>query len=344
MERNLSSMEYILSKAKLKVVRVTLASILGVAIVLAASAVPAASLNEPIRPLPQAKDLKLDERKVKLGEKMFNDVRLSRDNTMACVSCHALDKGGADGRRFSLGISGQEGPINAPTVYNSGFNFRQFWDGRAGSLEEQAAGPVHNPKEMGSNWQEVLGKLNKDKALSDEFSAVYKDGLQPKNIQDAIATFERSLVTPSRFDRYLLGDANAITPDEVAGYRKFKSYGCVACHQGVNVGGNLYQVFGVMGNYFKKRGNLTDADLGRFNVTKREPDKHVFKVPSLRNVALTAPYFHDGSAATLEDAVDVMFKYQLGRPAPDEDKKLIIKFLNALSGEKLAGKHQEAKR
>jgi cytochrome c peroxidase len=321
-----------------------MASFLAAAVMLWGHTVGAAGYDEPIRPLPQLKDLKLDEGKVKLGEKMFKDVRLSKDNTMACASCHAMDNGGVDGRRFSLGINNQEGPINAPTVYNSGFNFRQFWDGRAASLEEQAAGPVHNPKEMGSNWREVMAKLIQDKVLIEQFKGSYKDGMQPKNIQDAIATFERSLITPSRFDRHLLGDASAITAEEATGYQRFKSYGCVACHQGVNVGGNMFQVFGVMGDYFQKRGNETDADQGRYNVTKRESDRHVFKVPSLRNVALTAPYFHDGSAATLGDAVDVMIKYQLGRPAPEEDKRLIIKFLTTLTGEQFEAKQLEAKR
>lgn len=287
--------------------------------------------SEPIQPLPL--EVKLDTKRVAIGEKLFNDKRLSKDNTLSCASCHALDTGGVDRAQFSTGIGGAKGPINAPTVFNSGFNFRQFWDGRAASLEEQAAGPVHNPIEMGSNWSEVMEKLGRDQALISEMKSAYPDGLQPKNIQDAIAVFERSLVTPSRFDRYLRGDKPAITAEEQQGYQLFKSYGCIACHQGVNVGGNMYQVFGVIGDYFKKRGGVNDADLGRYNVTKSEVDKHVFKVPSLRNVALTAPYFHDGSAATLDAAVDVMFRFQLGRSAPAKDKELIVKFLRSLNGE-----------
>jgi cytochrome c peroxidase len=295
-------------------------------------ALPAsAQTNEPIQPLPL--EIKLDSKRVALGEKLFNDKRLSKDDTLACVSCHELGKGGVDRTRVSTGIGGAKGSINAPTVFNSGFNFRQFWDGRAASLEEQAAGPVHDPKEMGSNWPEVQAKLGRDQALVAEMKSAYADGLNPKNIQDAIATYERSLVTPSRFDRHLRGDKTAITAEEQQGYQLFKSYGCVACHQGVNVGGNMFQVFGVIGDYFKKRGGVNDADLGRYNVTKAESDKHVFKVPGLRNVALTAPYFHDGSAATLEDAVDVMFRFQLGRAAPAKDKESIVKFLRSLNGE-----------
>ena len=288
--------------------------------------------DEPIKPIPS--QIALDTRKVALGERLFHDRRLSRDNSLACASCHDLARGGVDGLRTSLGIGGAVGPINAPTVFNSSLNFRQFWDGRAASLEEQAAGPVHNPKEMGSNWGEVLGKLSQDEPLVAQFKASYPDGLQPRNIQDAIATFERSLTTPNaRIDKYLRGDRGALAADELRGYQLFKAYGCVACHQGVNIGGNMFQTFGVMGDYFQRRGNVTAADLGRFNVTANEGDKHVFKVPSLRNVALTAPYFHDGSAQTLPDAVEVMFRYQLGRTAPQQDKDLIVKFLYTLTGE-----------
>ncbi len=288
--------------------------------------------DEPIKPIPVK--VKLDAAKVVLGERFFNDKRFSRDNTVSCASCHDPKKGGADGLQTAVGIGGAKGPVNTPTVFNSGFNFRQFWDGRAASLEEQASGPVHNPLEMGTNWPEIIDKLSKDEALAAQVKSSYPDGLTEKNVVDALATFQRSLVTAnSRFDRYLRGDKAALSDDELQGYRLFKSYGCIACHQGVNVGGNMFQVFGVMGNYFSQRGNETAADLGRYNVTKNEADKHVFKVPSLRNVALTAPYFHDGSANTLGDAVDVMFKYQLGRAAPEQDKRLIIEFLQTLTGE-----------
>jgi cytochrome c peroxidase len=302
---------------------------------LAAAMLPAsvrAQTDEPIKPVPT--EIKLDPRKVALGERLFNDKRLSRDNTLSCASCHNLSAGGIDGAVASVGIGGAKGPINAPTVFNSSLNFRQFWDGRANSLEEQAAGPIHNPKEMGSNWAEVLGKLGKDAALVAQFKAVYPDGLQAKNVQDGISAFERSLLTPNaRFDKYLRGDKSAISADELKGYELFKKYGCVSCHQGVAVGGNMFQTFGVMGDYFARRGNLTEADLGRYNVTKSEGDKHVFKVPGLRNVALTAPYFHDGSAQTLGDAVAVMFKYQLGRSASQQDKDQIVLFLRTLTGE-----------
>jgi cytochrome c peroxidase len=292
-----------------------------------------ASEAEPLRALPSLEELELDEQKIKLGERLFSDTRLSSDNTISCASCHDLARGGADNLQHSIGIGGQKGDINAPTIFNSAYNFRLFWDGRADTLEEQVSGPVHHPKEMGSSWTEILTKLKQDKALVKDFEAIFDTELKSENIEAVIAEFQRSLITPSRFDRYLQGDKTAITNKELQGYNKFKSYGCVACHQGVNVGGNMFQKFGVMGDYFKTSPNPSDADLGRYNVTGRKADMHVFKVPSLRNIALTAPYFHNGSVKTLPEAVDVMFKYQLGRPAPEEDKALIVTFLKSLNGE-----------
>lgn len=310
-----------------------MAAVMLVATLGGVAACPAwAQVDEPIRPIPL--DVRLDARKVALGDRLFHDKRLSGDDTLSCASCHPLERGGVDGRISAIGIRGAIGPINVPTVLNSAYNFRQFWDGRAASLEEQSAGPIHNPREMGSNWAQVIEKLSRDKALVAAFGESYRDGLQPRNVQEALAVFERSLTTPNaRFDKYLRGDKTALRDDELQGYRLFKRYGCVACHQGVNVGGNMFQLFGVMGNYFADRGQPTVADMGRYNVTHNEADRHMFKVPSLRNVALTAPYFHDGSARTLDDAVDTMFRYQLGRPAPRQDKALIVKFLHTLTGE-----------
>ena len=291
----------------------------------------AAELDEPIKPLPP--DVRLDQRKLDLGRKLFVDPRFAKDNSVSCASCHDFSHGGADPRLRSVGVGGALGGANAPSVFNSGLNFRQTWNGSANSLEEFLDQLIKNPKVFDSNWPEVVDKLRQDSALAAQFSIIYQDGITNRNIVDAMATFTRSLSTPSRFDRYLRGDGQAINSEELRGYERFKSYGCVACHQGVNVGGNMFQKFGVMGDYFRDRGNITSADMGRFNVTKREADKHVFKVPSLRNVELTAPYFHDASAPSLEAAVEVMFKYQLGRTAPVEDKALIIKFLKTLTGE-----------
>lgn len=287
--------------------------------------------GEPIQPIPE--ELVLDERKIALGEKLFHDPRLSRDNTIACASCHDFEKGGADGMAASIGIGGSETAVNTPTVFNSGFNFVQFWDGRAATLEDQIDGPTHHPGEMGSSWSEIMAKLQEDHDLVTAFAEIYGNGIQSRNIKDAIATYERSLITPnSPLDRFLRGDANAITEREKAGFEIFKSYGCVSCHQGKNVGGNMYQGFGIFGNYFRDRGNVTEADFGRLNVTGKEEDRFVFKVPSLRNVELTAPYFHDGSAASLEEAVKIMAKYQLGRTLSSDEIELLVEFLKTLTG------------
>lgn len=288
--------------------------------------------REPIRPVPQS--LPLDARKVSLGKKLFHETLLSKDNTVSCASCHDLTKGGTDRRVRSVGINQAEGDINAPTVFNSGLHFKQFWDGRAETLAEQVDGPTQADKEMGSTWPEVVTKLQAVPAYATAFKEIYSDGIQRKNVKDAIAEFEKSLITPnSRFDKYLRGDDQAVTEDEKEGYKKFKSYGCITCHQGVNVGGNLFQPLGVMGDYFGDRGSITRADLGRFNVTGNEEDKFTFKVPGLRNIALTAPYFHDGSAKTLEEAVSTMAKYQLGRELPPQDTAQIVLFLKSLTGE-----------
>jgi cytochrome c peroxidase len=293
--------------------------------------VRAAPLNEPIKPIPDS--LGVSPKIAQLGQMLFRDQRLSANRTVSCATCHDMNKGGADGAPRSPGFSGAMTAVNTPTVLNSALNFKQFWDGRADSLEALVDVVIENPVAMGSKWSDVVAWIAKDEKYAVVFRENYKDGVTKANIIDAIASYGRTLITPnSRFDKYLKGDANAITESEKLGYQKFKQYGCVACHQGMNVGGNMFQTFGAMDDYFKNRGQLTKADLGRFNVTKQETDKHVFRVPSLRNVALTAPYFHDGTAKTLDDAVDVMFKYQLGRSAPKEDKDQIIQFLLTLTG------------
>lgn len=288
--------------------------------------------GEPIQPIPLT--INLDEHKVALGEALFNEPMLSHDNTISCASCHNLATGGTDHLVHSLGSGGATGDINSPTVFNSGLNFRQFWDGRAATLEDQIDGPTHHPKEMNSNWKEITGKLRKSPDYIATFSKLYPEGITSNTIKDAIATFERSLITPnSRFDKFLRGDKNALTEQEKTGYRLFKEYGCIACHQGANVGGNMFHTLGIMADYFADRGNTTKADLGRFNVTGDKSDLHTFRVPSLRLVVLTPPYFHDGAAKTLEQAIDAMAKYQLGRSISENDRDLIIKFLYTLPGE-----------
>ena len=288
--------------------------------------------REPIQPIPVS--IELDEQKVALGRQLFYDTQLSRDNSIACATCHILSSGGMDQLPVAVGIDGIIGHLNTPTVFNSGFNFRQFWDGRADSLENQVAGPIHNLIEMASNWDGIIEKLSASPDYVSEFAVFYSDGITPNNVTDAIATFERSLYTPnSRFDQYLRGDINALTADELRGYDLFITYGCSSCHQGVNVGGNLYQQMGVVHDYFGDRGDVINSDLGLFNVTALEEDRFVFKVPSLRLVSLTAPYFHDGSVPTLNSAVEIMAYYQLGRTIPDDEIELIVQFLGTLSGE-----------
>jgi cytochrome c peroxidase len=287
---------------------------------------------EPIRPVPTTVDA--DPKKVKLGRLLFFDVRLSKNDSVSCNSCHLLDQGGSDGRRVSVGVDGLEGFVNSPTVYNSANSIRQFWDGRADDLHSQVDGPIQASVEMGSLWPDVITKLYLDADYPKLFDEIYPDGITRNTIKDAIVEFERVLITPnSRFDQWLQGNTEAINAQELRGYQMFKQYGCVSCHQGANVGGNMFQVFGVIDSYFEVRGNITKADLGRYNVTGNEADRHAFKVPSLRLAALTPPYLHDGNAATLRNAVDIMFRHQLGREAPDQDKDDIVAFIKTLAGE-----------
>jgi cytochrome c peroxidase len=287
--------------------------------------------REPLSPLPAAP--KLDPRLVALGRRLFHEKRLSSDETIACASCHDLANGGDDGRQVSLGVQGRVGRVNAPTVYNAALNFVLFWDGRAKTLEEQVGGPMTSAFEMNSPWSDVVGKLRNDPEYARSFAEIFADGVTAENARSAIAAFERRLLTPeSPFDRWLQGNESALTPDQEEGYQTFKSAGCVACHQGANVGGNMFQRFGLFGDYFKDRGQITDADYGRFNVTGNEADRFVFRVPSLRNVEHTAPYFHDGSAPTLERAIQVMAKYQLGRELSARQVAVIQAFLESLSG------------
>ena len=287
--------------------------------------------RSPLRPIPNPP--RADPREVALGARLFDDKRLSSDDSISCASCHVLALGGADGRRRSVGIGGAIGAINAPTVLNSGLLFAQFWDGRAQTLEEQIDGTLHDPAEMASSWPDILAKLARDPALVQRFRELYPEGLEAATVKRAIATFERSLLTPdSAFDRWLCSDDAALDSSAIRGFALFTEYGCVSCHQGVAIGGNMFQKFGVAGDYFATR-EPTASDRGRYNVTGELADRYVFKVPSLRNVALTAPYFHDASAPTLEVAVTVMARYQLGRTIPSDDLADIVAFLRALTGE-----------
>jgi len=285
-----------------------------------------------VQPLPRS--VEVDARKAALGNRLYHDTRLSGDNTISCASCHALDKGGTDNARVSTGIRGQLGGINAPTTYNAAFQIKQFWDGRAATLAEQAGGPPLNPVEMGSNWPEIIGKLDADETFAADFRQVYPEGFTQQTITDAIAAFEQTLVTPdSRFDRFLLGQADALTPQERRGWDLFQQHGCQTCHVGKLLGGQSFELMGLRADYFAERGTpLTDADNGRFNVTKNERDRHRLKVPTLRNVAKTAPYLHDGSAADLPTAVRTMARYQVGTTLGEADVIAIVQFLDSLTG------------
>jgi len=300
----------------------------------AALGVPEAMKAALLRPIPET--LGADPARAALGEKLYNDKRLSGDGTVSCASCHDLALGGTDQHPVSDGIGGQKGGINAPTTFNSALNFVQFWDGRAPTLEAQAGGPPMNPVEMGSaGWPQIVAKLNEDKAFRKEFEAVYPEGFSDKTITHAIAEFERTLVTPnSRFDKFLKGDAAALTAEEKHGYQVFQEKGCATCHVGELLGGKSYEVMGRRADYFAARGTpLTDADNGRYNQTKDEADRHAFKVPTLRNVARTFPYFHDGSKKTLEEAVDAMAAFQNGEALSAKDTEDVVKFLETLTGE-----------
>ena len=286
--------------------------------------------HEPVQPLPVQLDL--DPRKVALGDKLFHDKRLSKDNTLSCASCHDLAKGGTDQARYSTGVGQKLGGINSPTVFNTAFQSVMFWDGRAPTLEAQADGPVNNPGEMASNWQEAIPKLQLDAGLTTAFHAVYPQGYSKETITEAIAMFERSLLTPARFDAYLRGQADAITAAERQGYEVFKEHGCACCHVGKILGGQSYETLGRTADYFADRGQPSPADDGRFSVTKHAADLHKFKVPTLRNVAITFPYLHDGMTSDLKQAVQLMGKYQLGENLSTADNTSIVAFLQTLTG------------
>ena len=290
---------------------------------------PAATV-EPVSPVPLTLDL--DPRKVTLGERLFNDPGLSRTGKMACVDCHFLHQGGADGLSYSIGVDGKPRARNTPSIFNVGLQPLQHWDGKYPDLKSQALASFPGTMQIG--WDAALAYLRVDTAYQATFDQIYDDGIQSANVADATAAYEASLITPNaRFDRYLRGDDGAISAVELHGYELFKSYGCVSCHNGVGVGGNMLAKFGHFGDYFEERGNITQADYARMNVTGREQDRYRFKVPSLRNVAITAPYFHDASAATLHAAIREVAKYQLGWPLPETDVDAIVAFLETLTGE-----------
>jgi cytochrome c peroxidase len=278
-----------------------------------------------ITPIPL--HVEYDKQKAELGKKLFFDPILSKDKTISCASCHSLPGNGADVTAYSFGVNGTEGNINSPTVLNSSFNFVQFWDGRAKDLKEQALEPIINPVEMADTIPSVLKKLELS-SYKEKFSKIYKDGISEENLADVIAEFEKALFTPnSRFDKYLRGDKEAINTQEKRGYELFEDLGCISCHNGVLVGGNSYHKIGLFSPYKQDK-----PLLGRYSITLRERDKHMYKVPSLRNIELTAPYFHDGGAKTLKTAINFMQVLQLGISPKQEDTEDIEAFLKTLTG------------
>lgn len=290
--------------------------------------------NEPVRPIHDS--IPVDIRKVILGDMLFHDTRLSADNTVSCATCHSLNTAGVDNKQFSVGIKEQVGGVNAPTVFNAHYNFVQFWDGRAATLAAQAGGPPLNPIEMGhKSFDDICKVLSEDKAFEKVFMEVYPEGFTEATITDAIQEFERTLITPnSRFDKYLKGDKNILTAEEINGYDLFKKYNCATCHVGENLGGQSYELMGMRADYFGDRGTeITFEDHGRNKETKTERDMHRFKVPGLRNIELTGPYFHDGTKKTLEEAVIDMAKYEVGVNLTESETADIVKFLKTLTGE-----------
>jgi cytochrome c peroxidase len=268
--------------------------------------------QEPITPIPSMSDL--DPRKVALGERLFSDVRLSGDGARSCLSCHDTRTNGADHKPRERGSDGSELSFNTDTVFNAALSFRLNWEGNYRTLQAQAKASLENTDIMATSIDDVLARLQADPEMVREFQEAYGGDPDQDSLLDAIATFERSLVTPgSRFDKWLGGDADALSPEELNGYQLFKSLGCVACHQGVNIGGNLFQRHGIFHPL-------------------ASPNPKILRVPSLRNVATTAPYFHDGSAATLDDAVKQMARAQLDQTLSDPQVSSIVAFLRTLTG------------
>ncbi len=284
--------------------------------------------DEPIQPIRPAQTINLAQ--AELGKKLYFDPRLSKSGFISCNSCHNLSMGGTDNLKTSIGHNWQQGPINAPTVLNSSLNVAQFWDGRAADLKEQAGGPIANPGEMAFTHTLAVSLLESIPGYVNEFELVFgEEGIDIDKVTDAIAEFEKTLVTPnSRFDRWLLGDEDAITADELAGYTLFRDSGCTACHNGSAAGGNTFQKMGVVEPY-----QSTSPAEGRSAVTGKDADRFNFKVPTLRNVELTYPYFHDGEAETLTEAVDIMGRLQLGKKFTDEENAQIVAFLKTLTGD-----------
>ncbi|KJV07853.1 cytochrome-c peroxidase [Methylocucumis oryzae] len=286
---------------------------------------------------PAPQDNPTTAEKVALGQMLYHDPRLSSTGTVACASCHNTMLGGEDNRPNSMGVHGQTGGRSAPTVWNAAFNKVQFWDGRAASLEEQAAGPVTNPIEMGmKSWDDVVARLKTIEGYNQAFEKAFgKDSISKDNATKAIAAYERTLITPnSAYDKYVDGDKSALTDQQLRGMEKMAELGCTSCHSGPAFNGSgSFQKFPLFANgYFEAQFHFK-KDKGLAEVTKNPADEGMWKVPTLRNIALTAPYFHNGSVKTLDKAVTLMAKLQLNKDLSKEEVADIVEFLNALTGE-----------
>ena len=265
---------------------------------------------------------------------LFSDTRLSNNKQIACATCHQLDAGGDDNLSKGLSLSTENNEMNTPSIFNAQFNFRQNWNGSANTLQQQIELMMTDQHQFNNSWDKAIEELAKDNEFVELFNQSYQDGINKKNVIEALVEFEKTLITPdSRFDRYLRNEDVGLTAEEEKGYILFKEFGCISCHQGINIGGNLFQKFGVFYNYFAERGNITETDYGRKNITGREIDTYVFKVPSLRNISITAPYLHDGSAETIEEVIKIMGRSQLGRKLTSNQIQLIKAFLETLTGE-----------
>jgi cytochrome c peroxidase len=290
------------------------------------------TLREPITPLEAAQDL--DPAKVALGRQLFGDTILSGKDKLACSSCHDLSAGGTVNLKRTVGYDGKMHRFNAPTIFNVANNYRLGWRGNFTSLAAQNDAVLLDPNLMASQWGPLVAKLRASDAYATEFRQIYNHDIERNDVLDALVTFERSLSTPnSRFDRYLRGESDAISPQEKKGYALFKNYGCVSCHQGSNVGGNLFQKFGIFGDFQPNSSPDNDGNLGRWTITHDPKDMGVFRVPSLRNVEMTSPYFHDGRVASLPEAVAIMSRTQLGQVLSQDDVDAIVAFLKTLTGE-----------
>lgn len=306
-------------------------STLGVLPALMLSTLLYAQGKEAIPPVPDLPNT--SPAKIALGKKLFSDPLFSQDNSLACASCHSLKNAGVDGLTKYRGIDQKSGDLNTPTVLNAALNTRFFWDGRAADLNAVIEDHIQDKSIFNNTWPVIIDRIKDNSTLKKDFAAADINTIDANTIKGVLVDYLNTLLTPnSPFDRYLKGDKGALSPDAVKGYELFKQYGCVTCHQGPNLGGNLYQKMGIYSDYLAQKGKISQADLGRFNVTGKDKDRAVFMVPGLRNISLTGPYLHDGEAHTLEAVIELMGIYEVGQPIPPFDVPYIVKFLESLNG------------